>query len=213
MAIIKSGILGGGSGKVGAVTMTSWKGISIIKGRPESVANPRTTPQVNQRTKFSACVKWASLLLASLIIPLMNRFAVRQSGYNKFVGINTEFFDDLGVLDYPQMNFGTGKLGDTPITNVVADKSLNTIVITYPNSFQNQFQSLTDLAYYLIYNETQDIFIIRGAGGNVRSDGTKTFPIGANGQIGDVLHIYQVFLREDGTLVGNTAYFGATIIA
>lgn len=42
MGTIKQGILGGFSGKVGTVIGSSWKGISYMRSRAQSVKNPRT---------------------------------------------------------------------------------------------------------------------------------------------------------------------------
>ena len=46
MGIIKKGILGGFSGKVGNVVGASWKGIDYIRSLPSTVRNPRTPRQV-----------------------------------------------------------------------------------------------------------------------------------------------------------------------
>ena len=53
MGTIKQGILGGFSGKVGSVVGASWKGIAYMRSLPQSVTNPRTEGQVNQRSKFA----------------------------------------------------------------------------------------------------------------------------------------------------------------
>lgn len=53
MGTIKQGILGGFSGKVGTVIGSSWKGFSYMRGRAQSVKNPRTEGQVEQRSKFA----------------------------------------------------------------------------------------------------------------------------------------------------------------
>ena len=53
MGTIKQGILGGFSGKVGTVVGSSWKGISYMRGRAQSVRNPRTEGQMEQRSKFA----------------------------------------------------------------------------------------------------------------------------------------------------------------
>ena len=52
MGKIKQGILGGFRGTVGTVVGSSWNGIAYMKGKPQSVRNPRTDAQVNQRTFF-----------------------------------------------------------------------------------------------------------------------------------------------------------------
>ena len=53
MGKIGKGILGGVSGKVANVVGASWKGIDYLRAKPQSVANPRSVLQVNQRTKGS----------------------------------------------------------------------------------------------------------------------------------------------------------------
>ena len=52
MGKIKQGILGGFKGKVGTVIGSSWNGIAYMKGLPQSVRNPRTDAQVQQRNFF-----------------------------------------------------------------------------------------------------------------------------------------------------------------
>ena len=52
MGTIKQGILGGFSGKVGTVIGSSWKGISYMRGRAQSVKNPKTDAQQKQRAFF-----------------------------------------------------------------------------------------------------------------------------------------------------------------
>lgn len=90
MGIIKQGILGGFSKKVGSVVGTSWKGIAVMKSMPQSVVNPKTTLQVNQRNAFRETSKLASLLLSPCIQECWNRWAKRESGYNAFVKANIE---------------------------------------------------------------------------------------------------------------------------
>ena len=88
MAIIKQGILGGFSGKIGNIVGSSWKGIAIMKTKPLSVANPKTAAQVAQRTAFSESVTIATQILADVIKPLWDRFSERKSGYNGFIQYN-----------------------------------------------------------------------------------------------------------------------------
>ena len=57
MGIIKRGILGGVSNKVGNVVGSSWKGIATLRSLPLSVANPNTLAQRNNRTSFSIMSK------------------------------------------------------------------------------------------------------------------------------------------------------------
>ena len=90
MGIIKQGILGGFSKKVGAVVGTSWKGIAVMKSIPQSVVNPKTTLQVNQRSAFKLTAQIASAMLTPTIQECWNRWAKRMSGYNAFIKANVD---------------------------------------------------------------------------------------------------------------------------
>ena len=52
MGKIKQGILGGFRGTVGTVVGSSWNGIAYMKGKPQSVKNPKTDAQLQQRGFF-----------------------------------------------------------------------------------------------------------------------------------------------------------------
>jgi hypothetical protein len=207
MAIIKQGILGGFSGKVGSVVGTSWKGRAVMKALPLSVANPRTTPQVNQRNAFSSCVKFASEILATLIIALMNRFAGDIAGYNKFTSLNVGLFNEDGLQTPANLSFGTGKLGETAITVVDALAGVDTMQIEWDPILDNSFKANTDKPYFLVVNRNTQKIIIQGVGGNDRSIGGESFLAIETFNAGNILDCYLVFLRADGTQVGNTAYF------
>lgn len=85
MAIIKRGILGGFSNKIGNVVGTSWKGISVMRSLPQGVHNPRTPSQTRQRRKFATVSAIGSSILDLVIKPYWDPIAIRMSGYNKFV--------------------------------------------------------------------------------------------------------------------------------
>ena len=90
MAIIKRGILGGFSNKIGNVVGTSWKGISVMRSLPQSVHNPKTELQEEQRTNFAVASKLGSQLLDAVIKPFWDKRAIRMSGYNLWVQKNLD---------------------------------------------------------------------------------------------------------------------------
>jgi len=206
MAIIKRGILGGFSKKIGNIVGTSWKGIAVMKSLPLSVANPRTAGQILQRNAFKSASQLASVILVTMIIPLMNRFAIQMSGFNMFMQRNTDNFDVDGISVPATLNFGTGKLGDTPIVSLVAEADIEAFSGTFLNDLDNSFKLTTDKAYLMIYNATQDFVSFSGDTGEARAGGVFSgFTRGENAE-GDTYFAYLVFLRADGTVVGNTAY-------
>src|SRR5690606_24034661 len=81
MGRIKRGILGGFSGKVANVVGSSWRGISYIKALPQSVANPRTPKQLNQRAKFLAVSQFLRPNAAMVAIGFRG-FATGMTGRN-----------------------------------------------------------------------------------------------------------------------------------
>ena len=97
MAIIKRGILGGFSNKIGNVVGTSWKGISVMRSLPQSVHNPKTEAQVEQRTNFAVASKLGSQLLDAVIKPFWDKRAIRMSGYNLWLQKNLDHWRRFGT--------------------------------------------------------------------------------------------------------------------
>lgn len=83
MGVIKRGILGGFSNKVGPVVGSSWKGIDVIKSKPVSVSNPNSPAQQVQRS----AMRDANIFLRSFgldnVKRLNNAMSVRMSGFNR----------------------------------------------------------------------------------------------------------------------------------
>ena len=108
MAVIKRGILGGVSNKIGNVVGSSWKGIATLRSLPLSVANPNTQEQKTNRNSFSIMSKLGSDVLATVCQPLWNRDAKQMSGFNAYVKENKLAYDENWVawLANPVMSKG-----------------------------------------------------------------------------------------------------------
>lgn len=103
MGKIKQGILGGFNGTTGSVVGASWKGIAYMRGKAQSIKNPRTAEQQGNRTAFGACSSFASRNLA-LVNSGLAGISVRQSAYNSFVRLNMDnrsFYVDDEQEDKP----------------------------------------------------------------------------------------------------------------
>ena len=81
MGKIKKGILGGFNGKVGTVIGSSWRGIAYMRSLPQNVRNPRTEPQVRQRSKFTETLKFLKPLTPMLRVG-WKHYGHRQSAFN-----------------------------------------------------------------------------------------------------------------------------------
>lgn len=208
MARLPQGILGGVLGKVGNVVGSSWKGIAILKSRPLSVANPRTTAQVAQRTKMSNTVAFAQEILSSVIKPLNDRFAQQASGYNDFVRRNIHLFEGPKPSPAADLKISVGKMVAVNPT-VINDEGLNNeYLISFPTTLSDSFASADDRAYVVAQNVTNGEIAV-SAGEMSRGDGSAVIAfaeaLGASAEI----QVWLAFRRLDGTVVSNTGYLKA----
>src|SRR5574344_2089612 len=98
MGTIKQGILGGFSGKVVTVVGGSWKGISYMRGRAQSIKNPRTEAQMEQRGKFALTLAFLKPITAYV-----------RTGYKNYASKQTEF---NAAMSYICLNAITGTYPD-----------------------------------------------------------------------------------------------------
>lgn len=212
MGKIKQGILGGFTGKVGGVVGSSWKGIATIKARPISVANPRTSAQIGQRSKMSNVVAFAKPILASTIKPLWDRFSGQKSGYNAFVQRNIKLFENAMPSPAEDLIISEGKMAATPFT-IAAVAALNgSTTLHWDDDSGEGFKLATDVAYVVFFNETTKEIGI-GAMNHIRSNEAYILDLPNNLSEDDVLHVYLAFRRADGTIVSNTSYNTVTVTA
>lgn len=204
MGKIKSGIFGGVSGKVGNLTGSSWKGIPVIKSRPQSVAYPATTGQVAQTTKMSAIVSFSKQILSGWIKPLWDRAAVQMSGYNAFVRANIAEFAD-GVIDnYSSLIMSLGTMAPTSFTvSPIAEKDA-ALTITWDSLFFSGLQLSTDIAFICVISEKTGAVSIKS--GTERSVGSVNMLLTLPVEVDDVLHVYLTFKRANGTVISSNSY-------
>jgi len=211
MGKINQGILGGISGKVGPVVGGSWKGINYVRSMPTSVSNPNTVPQQNQRAKFKGAVSMAQALLGAIVQVFWNPIASGMSGFNRFLSKNVDFFSAAGVLDYPNALPMTGTLLPAPITSLVADASLNTVVAGYTNNGGVGNALGTDTMALIVYNETQEYWKSVTTG-SLRSTGTVSLADDLM-QIGDIVHGYLCVYRTGNfSLASIPAYLTTNVV-
>ena len=134
MAIIKRGILGGFSNKIGNVVGTSWKGISVMRALPQSVHNPKTEAQEEQRTNFAVASKLGSQLLDSVIKPFWDKKAIRMSGYNLWVQKNLDVWRKWGTSYNDNTIIAEG--APVELRNFAPDDANGTLVVEATLSYE-----------------------------------------------------------------------------
>ena len=119
MGKIKQGILGGFRGTVGTVVGSSWNGIAYMKGKPQSVKNPKTDAQLQQRVFFKDLQQLVSQLsdeqLASLF-PTVMRGMTRRNMLTRQLAAAAAVTDDVKAVDLAQLEgIGNGECIDSPM--------------------------------------------------------------------------------------------------
>ena len=211
MAIIKRGILGGFSKKIGSVVGSSWKGIAVMKSLPLSVANPNTVKQQGVRKPFAACVSLASILLGIFIKRVWNRGAMQMSGFNAFVQANVKTaFQASGALTLNELNISPSS--ESPATIELADCQTGheTATIHWDADIVGNQQN-SDLAVCLILDQN-GVYLGCSAFSVQRSDGMAVVALKRALLIGEPLGIYLMFQSADGFRNFGQFYFGQNVI-
>lgn len=204
MGVIKRGILGGFSGKVGGVVGSSWKGISVMRSMPLTVANPKTVKQIQQRSKFSKLSKLGSKLLTSTIKPFWDRFAQMKSGFNSFIEVNKNAFEGNQNFDFPKLVLSQGRLGDTPFT-LVLEQSGKELRLAYDPIQEGPFIDGDDLGNIVALTSDGEVFYATGPDFTRYHAADAIIPIKPE-DAGKTLHVYLMFMRPDGTIVSDSTY-------
>ena len=212
MGIISQGILGGFSGKVGNIIGATWKGISYIRIKPVSVANPRTEGQVNQRNKFSATLAFLQPSLAFLKVGY-KFYASKQSAFNAamsyviqnaMTGTAPNF-----TVDYANALVSRGKLEGT--LGGDASEATGTVTVTWTDNSANGNARPDDKVMLLVYNATTGESKVVLEDPATREDGTITTAVTATS--GDILQVYLAFQAADGSMVSDSTRVKAITVA
>ena len=208
MAITQNTLIGRASGSVGNATFSQWKGLNILKQKPSVVANPRSSQQQSNRSRFVALMQMA-LLMRPVATIGFKEYANRMSWMNKFMSTNTQsnLFEWVGT---PEAGAWVRRSGNI----VIAEGSL------YPTTFESQFAnaSTLNLAWptAVVANQNEvDSFIgiavaetqirsISRLDGITRSDATAQFIFDTPLNDGEEVLISGFFMSPDGAIVSNS---------
>jgi hypothetical protein len=209
MGKIGRGILGGVSGKVANVVGSRWKGIDYIRAKPQSVANPRTLSQVNQRTKFSLVLRFLQPNLNFIRIGYKN-YAVKKSQFNSamsyvlnnaITGVSPDFEIDYSLALLTRGNL-SGALN--PIFDLTTPGQVE---FSWDDNSTEGNALATDKVMVVVYNPTkgESVYLTEGA---ARTDLSQIVNI-PNSYSGDELHMFISFMNFEETQLSNSIYIGS----
>ena len=212
MGTIKKGILGGFSGKVGTVVGATWKGIAYMRSLPQKVKNPRTEPQMMQRTKFAVTLNFLKPL-NGLLRTGWKQYAHRQSPINAAMSYTianaiTGTYPNYAI-DPSKVLISRGSL--TPAANASVTASAGgSIIFNWDDNSGSSAARQTDRALLVVVNPDKSEAVFDTAGAT-RSETTLSVNLPAD-WVGETVEAYIGFISEDGREVANSVYLGNIVI-
>ena len=216
MGKIKQGILGGFKGKVGTVIGASWNGISYMKGRPQSVRNPRTEAQVQQRNFFKELQGLVSQLSDEQLIslfPSVNRGMTRRNMFTRQLAAAAAVVDDVKTVDLSTLEgIGNGERIDSPMLECLVTDTNGVLDIFAEPEVAVAIGKPAEANFIAVaYNITQKRIGIFNTEVTDPSMGVE-IPVGNWGEMGDSVRFYltyaakgeNVYLRGFGSFIIKT---------
>lgn len=211
MGKINQGILGGFSGKVGTVVGGSWKGITYMRAKAVSVANPRTEAQLSQRARFTTALRFLQPCTDFLRTGYKN-YAVKQTAFNAAMSHTlsnavTGAYPAFGI-DPSKVMLSRGAL--TTAVNVQAVVSDGTVKVSWDDNSSLGSAKPTDRALAIVVNPDNGEAVYKTTG-TTRNSSSEMLDIPTD-WTGDSAEVYLGFISDDGKEVANSVYGGSILI-
>jgi hypothetical protein len=212
MGVIKQGILGGVSGKVGTVIGGSWKGIDYLRSIPSSVANPKTQKQQMQRSKFLLVLNFLKPLTGFLSVGF-RQYANGQTGFNVAMSYNVKNAVS-GVFPNYAMNYPNAQLSRGNLTGVASPVVASTVAKTVKFTWQDNSTignaKSTDLAQLVVYFPTlnEAVYALNTMPRNI---GSIDLTVPAKYSTKQA-QCYMTFQSADGKEIATSTYIGTVTV-
>lgn len=216
MGKIKQGILGGFKGKVGTVIGSSWNGIAYMKGLPQSVKDPRTDAQVQQRNFFKEVQGLVSQLSEEQLVslfPSVNRGMTRRNMLTRQLSAAAAVVDDVKTVDLSTLEgIGNGERIDSPMLECLVTDTNGVLDIFAEPEVAVAISKPAEANFIAVaYNITQKRIGIFNTEVTDPSMGVE-IPVGNWGEVGDFVRFYltyaakgeNVYLRGFGSFIIKT---------
>lgn len=174
MAIIKKGILGGFSNKVGNVVGSTWKGINTMRSLPAQYNDANSEAQQANRSTFKYFAGFGSQLLTGIIKPLWDWQAKRMSGYNLFIKRNIDYRNaNEGTWSIEDLIISQGRLCQAEVARAVVDDD-NNLFLAIVSDLQCSIGEASDEIFVAIFDHDEKLLYAGMVGdrGVLQEDGT-----------------------------------------
>lgn len=140
-----AGIAGRGSGKMGSMVFASVGGGQVVRQYQPSVANPNTSAQVQQRSKFKLMSQLSAAVADQIAIPKQGMKSSRNLFVKKNIG-NVSVENGAAVIPYADLQFTAGSIAFPGVSAVRTTTGID-VNLTEPTNI--------DRVIYLVYEKTQ----------------------------------------------------------
>jgi hypothetical protein len=158
-AVLTSGILGPGKGKVGGAVMSKWKAINYIRGYAVP-SNPQTVDQTAHRVKFKAIVVLAQKLMSLCIPQNWDPFYNTMSGFNAFVKDNFSLLDGTNKLTSSIIT-SKGTLEPVILSSCVYTTGTGSMSLVWVGDIFGNGLS-TDTLFFVVFDKSDNEIIFQG---------------------------------------------------
>ncbi|ACU02572.1 DUF6266 family protein [Pedobacter heparinus] len=207
MGRIKKGILGGFSGKVGAVVGASWRGVDYMRSLPEKSKKAATTAQLAQQNKMA--------LFRGFLLGLDDIIARCFQNIEKYTPMNDALSYNMknaiaGVypdqsIAFDQLLFSKGELLGSWLPNAVSTTS-NAIDFSWENGNFTPMRSAADQVTVVVYDPvTQQFCKLENAA--LRSEKAARLILPDTFK-GHGVHCYISFYSESMKIAATNEYLG-----
>jgi len=212
MGRIKKGILGGFSGKVGAVVGASWRGVDYMRGLPKLSTKPATTAQLAQQNKMG--LVWGFLSgVQDLINDRFQNFkkstpmndVISYSLLHTIVGAYPE-----QQIDLPKFLFSKGELMGCWRPEVDSVES-GAIEFSWTNGNFMLLRAADDLVTVVVYDPIEKKLCILKDAAKRKAARVKILlpPTFSKHKV----HCYISFYSKNRKLASTSEYIGQVVVA
>jgi len=214
--ITQNPIFGSSRKKLGGVVATRWKGINVLKGKPLTVANPKSDGQMFQRNQMSLAVSIFRRISNVIDLGFLEQ-AVQKSAYNAFVGTNLKagafkISDSVVGLQASNMSVSKGSISQQEIATQVIHSATNTLNLAWNYSANQPGQSATDKIIIAIYSNDKNMWFT--ATPSIQRDqelAGVVFPSGSF-ETGDECFVWVGFYNPKTRKSSDSLYYDVTVV-
>lgn len=203
MGVIRKGILGGFSGKVGTVIGSSWNSISYMRSLAESYKDANTEKQACQRGRFSEVVRFLKTIVPYLHVGYRSREA-GQSAYSSAMSyVLRNAVSGCGAdaaVDFGKALVSRGGLAMA--ADAAVEASGGKLSFTWTDNSGSDKASAEDVAMVLAFNKVKAEAVYDLEAGT-RADGAAELTLPA-GWGDDALAVYLSFRSDADRLVSDS---------